>query len=387
MHASEGLAVRGTGIELPAAQVGVSRWRRFRASLDWPLVLVVLAICTLSLVNLYSATTGTNNAFFFDAQVKWMVVGTAVFVVVTLVDYRALVRLAWIGAFIAVALLLVVAMLGDGAVNKGSARWFNLGAFGVQPSEPAKLAVILALARMFQDAESIRYGLRELVPRLALLATPVLLIALQPDLGTASLLTLIGLSIGFLALAKIWPVVQATLVGLLCIPLLWETMHTYQKNRVLAFLDPTADPTGIGYHTQQSILAVGSGRVLGKGFAGGTQSEYGYLPEHLTDFPFSVWAEQWGFLGSALVLALYAFLVVWLLNLAASARDRAGTVICFGVAAMTFWHVYVNISMVLGIAPVVGVTLPFFSYGGSSVLTFFVAMGLAASVSLRRHGY
>ncbi|MEZ4368935.1 MAG: rod shape-determining protein RodA, partial [Kofleriaceae bacterium] len=351
------------------------------------LVLIIAAICSVSLLNLYSATHGTRNAFRFDAQVKWMAAGSIVFMVFTLIDYRALVRFAWIGAFAAIGLLLIVRLLGDEAVAKGSARWFNLGAFGVQPSEPAKIAVILALARMFHDAEGTRYSTRELVLRLALLGTPVVLIALQPDLGTASLTTLIGVSIAFIALPNVWPMVQATLVGLLCIPLLWETMHTYQKNRVLAFLDPSADPTGMGYHTRQSIFAVGSGQVWGKGFREGTQNQFDFLPEHLTDFPFSGWAEEWGFVGCLFVLALYAILVMWLLNLAASARDRAGQIICIGVAAMTFWHVYVNTSMVLGIAPVVGVTLPFISYGGSSVLTFFMAMGLAASVSLRRHGY
>ena len=216
---------------------------------------------------------------------------------------------------------------------------------------------------------------------------PIGLIALQPDLGTSILLTLICLSVGYLCLSNIWPMVYATLAGLLSIPIVWETMKTYQKNRILAFLDPSADPTGNGWHTRQSIFAVGSGKIWGKGFGHGTQNQFDFLPEHWTDFPFSVWAEEWGFIGCAVVIALYAFLILWLLGVAASARDRAGTVICVGVAAMTFWHVAVNIAMVLGVAPVVGVTLPFISYGGSSIITFFAGLGLCASVSLRKHGY
>jgi rod shape determining protein RodA len=164
-------------------------------------------------------------------------------------------------------------------------------------------------------------------------------------------------------------------------------MHDYQKTRVLAFLDPSADPTGSGWHTRQSIFAVGSGKITGKGLGEGTQNQFDFLPEHWTDFPFSVWAEEWGFLGSLVLLALYGFLIVWVLNVAMNARDRAGSVLCIGIAAMTFWHVLVNVAMVLGMAPVVGVTLPFVSYGGSSLLTFFIGMGMVASVSLRKHGY
>ena len=370
---------------LPKAQIGVSRWRRFRASVDWPLVVVMLAICGVGLLNLYSATHGTKHQAKFDQQVKWMIAGLITFVVTTVIDYRALVRVAWFGLIAAIVLLIAVKVIG--VIGKGSYRWFNLGSFRVQPSEPAKLAVILVLARLIQDADGKSLGKGELALRIGALLFPIGLIALQPDLGTSILLTLICLSVGYLCLSNIWPMVYATLAGLLSIPIVWETMKTYQKNRILAFLDPSADPTGNGWHTRQSIFAVGSGKIWGKGFGHGTQNQFDFLPEHWTDFPFSVWAEEWGFIGCAVVIALYAFLILWLLGVAASARDRAGTVICVGVAAMTFWHVAVNIAMVLGVAPVVGVTLPFISYGGSSIITFFAGLGLCASVSLRKHGY
>jgi hypothetical protein len=159
-------------------------------------------------------------------------------------------------------------------------------------------------------------------------------------------------------MSNVWRMVHVMLVGLLTIPILWEKLHTYQKNRILCFLDYEADPNGVCWHTRQSIFAVGSGKVWGKGYTEGTQNQFDFLPEHWTDFPFSVWAEEWGFVGSAFVVALYGFLTVWILNVALTARDRAGTAICIGVAAMTFWHVVVNIAMVLGLAPVVGVTLP-----------------------------
>jgi len=379
--------MRGTGLSLPRATVGVSRWRRFRAAVDWPLILTVLVICAIGLLNLYSATRGTRHHAKFDTQVQWMIVGAIGFTVATVIDYRALVRLAWIGLGGAILLLVVVKLLGEDAHGKGSYRWLNIGGMGIQPSELAKIMVILALARMFQDGELAAYTPEALGLRLVALAIPVGLIATQPDLGTATLLTLICLTVGFLAMPSVWPMVHVTLAGLLAIPILWETMHDYQKNRVLAFLDPSSDPTGNGWHTRQSIFAVGSGRIGGKGFGEGTQNQFDFLPEHWTDFPYSVWAEEWGFVGSVFVIAVFGFLVVWILNVALSARDRVGAVICVGVAAMTFWHVVVNIGMVLGVAPVVGVTLPFISYGGSSLVVFFCAMGLVANVSLRKHGY
>jgi rod shape determining protein RodA len=247
--------------------------------------------------------------------------------------------------------------------------------------------VILVLARLFHDADVHRLSWQDVVLRVSVLLLPVLMIAVQPDLGTSILLVLIMLTVGFLCMQNLWPMVYVTLAGLATVPLIWEKMHWYQKQRVLAFLDPSADPTGAGWHTRQSIFAVGSGKIVGKGYLQGTQNQFDFLPEHWTDFPFSVWAEEWGFAGSVLLLALFMFLLVWVVNVAMSARDRAGAVICIGVGAMLFWHVVVNVAMVLGMAPVVGVTLPFISYGGSSLLTFMIAMGLVASVSLRKHGY
>ena len=379
--------MRGTGLALPRATVGVSRWRRFRAAVDWPLIVCVLALTVIGLLNLYSATVGTRHAGKFDTQLQWVAVGVVGFVIATVVDYRTLVRLAWVGLGVAIALLVIVKLLGDHAQGKGSYRWLNIAGMGIQPSELAKLMVIIALARMFQDGELARYTPEALIVRLLVLALPIGLIATQPDLGTATLLTLVILTVGFLAMPSVWPMVHVTLAGLLAIPVLWEQMHDYQKNRILAFLDPSSDPTGNGWHTRQSIFAVGSGRVTGKGYGEGTQNQFDFLPEHWTDFPFSVWAEEWGFIGSVFLIAIFVFLIVWILNVALSARDRVGAVICVGVAAMTFWHVVVNIAMVLGLAPVVGVTLPFISYGGSSLVIFFCAMGLVANVSLRKHGY
>jgi rod shape determining protein RodA len=379
----------GLGLELPRATIGVSRWRRFRASVDWPLIITMVLLCTVGMLNLYSATRSVGHDAKFDKQVQWMIVGGIGFIAITVIDYRTLVRLAWFGLGLAVLLLLVARLFGhhDQTHHGDTYRWLNVGGMGIQPSELATIAAIPVLARLFGDAEPASYAPAYFAPRLAVLLVPIGLIAVQPDLGTAVLLTLIVLTVGFLAMPNVWPMVYTMTGLLLAVPILWEKLHTYQKDRLLGFIDCNVTQSKTCWHTMQSIYAVGSGRVWGKGFLDGTQNRYGYVPENLTDFPFARLAEEWGFAGSVALLAIFGFLLIWTINVALSARDRVGSVICVGVAAMTFWHVIVNVAMVLGLAPVVGVTLPFVSYGGSSLVTFFLAMGLVANVSLRKHGY
>lgn len=352
---------------------------------DWVLIGLIAVLSAIGLLNLFSATDGTRHAVKYGQQMRWFGLGLAVFVVVAAIDYRAWLRHAWNLLGLAIILLIVIDVVGYTA--KGSTRWLTFAGFRLQPSEPAKLALIVALARMFRNAELAQFATSKLALRLGALCLPLLLVMVQPDLGTATLMALILLSTGYLLVPNVRPLLLVTLVGVVLIPFGWEILHTYQKARILAFLDPAADPTGIGWHTQQSVLAVGSGQLTGKGFRGGTQNQFDFLPEHWTDFPFSVWAEEWGFLGSAALLLLFSFLVLWIINSALRARDAGGAAICVGVAAMTFWHVFVNVAMVLGLAPVVGVTLPFISYGGSSAVSFFAAMGLVASVARRRHGH
>lgn len=381
--------MKGLGLQLPRASIGVSRWRRFRAAVDWPLILAILALCAIGLLNLYSATRGVRHTAKFEAQVQWMVVGVIAFIVMTVIDYKTLIRGAPILFAIAVVFLISARIFGsiNDDLHGNTHRWLSLAGMRLQPSELAKVATILMLAAAFSDAEASAYSARRVAVTFGLFLLPIVLIAVQPDLGTAVLLVLIVLTVGFLAMPNVWPMVYITTAGLLAIPILWEKMHDYQKNRILAFVDCSVAPTKLCWHTQQSVYAVGSGRIWGKGFLGGTQNQFNFVPEHWTDFPYSVWAEEWGFAGSVFLLAIFGFLLLWIINVALSARDRVGAIICVGVAAMTFWHVIVNVAMVLGIAPVVGVTLPFISYGGSSLVTFFLAMGLVANVSLRKHGY
>ena len=249
----------GVGISLPRAQIGMTRWRRFRAAVDWPLVATIVVIAALGLLNLYSAVNGTRHAGKFDQQLRWMFVGAIAFAAFTAIDYRTLLRVAWIGFGLALVALIIVDVAGSNA--KGSERWISIGTLGGQPSELAKLAVILVLARLVSDGAGAKPSWATLAPKLLLLCVPVVLIAVQPDLGTATLLTLIMLSVGFLALRDLWPMVYTLFGMFLAVPILWESMHRYQKDRVLAFLDPSADSTGSGWHTLQSIFAVGSGKA------------------------------------------------------------------------------------------------------------------------------
>src|SRR5262249_37272096 len=249
-----------------------------------------------------------------------------------------------------------------------------------------KIGVILALARFVHDREGDDLKLLGLATRFCAFVLTILMIAWQPDLGTEMLVALICLSVMLLAARRIWPIVVGLVAAAAAVPFLWNyALKDYQKKRILTFMDPSTDPSGAGWHARQSIFAIGSGRLGGKGYLHGTQNQLNFLPEHWTDFPFSVWAEEWGFAGSIVLLGLYLFLILWIVNIASQARDRFGATICVGVAALIFWHVLVNIAMVTGLAPVVGVTLPLVSHGGSSVLTMFIGLGLVQSVSTRRY--
>lgn len=372
---------KGVTLLIPGPRVGRSRLRSLFADFDWGLLALVLLLVGLGLANLYSATYATAHSAKFNQQVVWMCLGLTSYFMFSFIDYRNWHRWAWI-AHIAVILAILSVRFFFEAV-KGSQRWIMLGPIRVQPTELAKLAVILSLARVLQDWDEKEQQLREVLPRIALLVLPVLLIAWQPDLGSASVLGLIILSVSLLLVRTIWPIITLMFVGLASLPLLWERMHGYQQSRVLAFLDPGADPTGAAWQTSQSVKAIGSGQISGKGFMEATQNHFNFLPEHWTDFPFSVWAEEWGFLGSAGMLLVFLVLIFWIINVAINAQGKFGQAICLGVAAMIFLHTLINVLMVTGWAPVVGVPLPLISYGGSSVVTVLTGLGLVSSISKR----
>jgi rod shape determining protein RodA len=324
----------------------------------------------------------------FQTQLVWFGVGVALFVVAAAIDYRVYERLAPAVYFTCLGLL--VAVLFVGANIKGSRRWLGVGPFGVQPSELMKLGMIVMLAKLLsREKQELRAaGPREVAVISLVVLVPVAFIYRQPDLGTAVLVYLIGMSMVLFSQLGPWAkTAELAIAPLLVLARLALGLKAFQKKRLMTFLDPASDPSGAGWQGRQSVYAIGSGRWVGKGWKHGTQNQLHFLPEHWTDFPFAVWAEEWGLLGSLVLLGCYLFLILWALGVSATARDRFGQMLALGVAALLFWHVVVNIGMVTGVLPVVGVTLPLVSYGGSSLLTVMVGMGLLMNVSIRRYAY
>ena len=360
--------------------------RRLFINFDWMLLLVVLGISLIGLLNIYS--TGFNQVyakqeFLYVKQIQWIVIGLVFMTAAFCVDYRFISRYAYLIYGCSIVLLVIVFFYGY--ATRGSQRWILLGGFSFQPSELVKLTLILALAKYFDHHRRNEiYRLRDLAVPFVITLAPFLLILKQPDLGTAMILLIIFFSL-ILFIGVHWKsLAWSALVGLVLIPAGWFLLKDYQKVRIMTFVNPESDPLGAGYHVIQSIIAIGSGGMTGKGFLKGTQTQLRFLPERHTDFVFSVFAEEWGFLGGMVLLVLFLSLILWGLKIALHARDYNGTLIAVGITALIFWEVFINIGMVLGILPVVGIPLPFLSYGGSSMVVLMTCVGLLMNVSMRR---
>jgi rod shape determining protein RodA len=358
-------------------------WRKVRFRFDWTLTLSGASIAALGLLNLWSAVHDTHS-HLFTQQVSWLALGAAIFVGVAMLDYRLISRLSYI--FYGAGVVLLLAVLIAGKMVGGGRRWFELGPFHVQPSEIMQVLTVLALGKYFNDSPALEgRSWRHLAVPVLIVSLPASLVAKQPDFGTAFLILAIFFTIMLTARLKLKTLATIIVMAVLAsAPVYQHLLHEYQRKRVEAFFDPRSEGA---YQARQALNAIGSGRFLGKGYMHGTQIRLRHFPALWTDFPFAVWAEEWGFLGCLVVLLLYTFLILWILKIASEARDRFGATVCVGVAAMLFWHVAINVGMVSGILPVVGVTLPLISYGGSSVLTTMVALGIVMNVSVRRFAY
>jgi len=360
--------------------------RGLRDQFDWPLFVTVCGIAVIGVVNLYSATSaaGPSMSDIYITQIYWLTLGAGVAVVTAAIDYRHFERHGWVIYGAGILLLILVFVLGREV--RGSTRWIYFGSFGLQPSELMKICLIIALAKyLHNDPKTDGRTLKDLVIPGAILAAPMTLILLQPDLGTAMILAFIFGTIMVLTKLKLRSLVTLAAAFVLSAPLTWTyLLQDYQRERIIAFWDPRADLLDTGWHAHQSLVAIGSGGLTGKGFMQGTQNQHRFLPDQQSDFPFSVWAEEQGLLGVLLLTGLYFFLIIWGLKIASQAKDRFGAVLAVGVSAMLFWHTVINIGMVSGLLPVVGLTLPLFSYGGSSVLTVLIGVGLLMNVSMRR---
>ncbi len=373
--------------------------KRYSQIIDWGLVGLSVLIPSLGLIVLYSAGYDPDrsnplseyvkiDSFVFIKQLVFILGGLVIMIAAAFIRSEWLSRLSYPFYWICLGLLLWVELFGV-TVN-GSQRWINLGFINLQPAELVKLAVILTLAKYLAKHPPPRdgYGFKGLLVPLAILLAPVGFILTQPDLGSAlSVLGVAALMILFMGVRFKTIAITVFLLTISAIPI-WEYgLHAYQKRRIMVLVNPGMDPKGSGWHIIQSKIAVGSGSFSGVGFMQGTQTQLEFLPEHTTDFIFSVLAEEWGFIGCSLLLSLYLIFLFRILKIAQKAKDLFGTMLVIGVGAKFFFHVTVNVGMVLGLLPVVGIPLPLFSYGGSSIVASMFGLGLILGQVIRRRSY
>jgi len=360
--------------------------RRLFTHFDWVLVGIALTIASIGILNLYSATCNVeiSGTPLYLKQILWLLIGLAVMVVIAFIEYRFYSDFAYI--IYTSAFFLLLAVMGYGIITSGAQRWIRIGVFSFQPSEFVKISLIMALAKFFHRPPNREgYTLRNLLIPFLFVFLPIILILKQPDLGTAIILLLIFVSVLLFVKIRWSSLLTIGLAGAGIVPLLWRFLKGYQKRRIITFFNPDLDPLGAGYHLIQSKIAVGSGGIIGKGFMKGTQCKLGFLPEQQTDFIFSALGEEWGLIGSLIVVGLYLALILWGVRIAVQAKDRFAAVLSFGVVAMLFWHAFINIGMVLGMMPVVGIPLPLLSYGGSFLFSTLIGIGLLLNVSMRRY--
>jgi len=347
--------------------------------IDPLLLLGLLLLMATGLAVLYSA--GDQSLELVSKQgIRLMIAIVVMFAVAQIPQHQLYLWTPWVFA-IGIMLLILVLVAGD--VGKGAQRWLNLYVVRFQPSEMMKLVTPMTLA-WYLSERPMPPGFKSLVTSLVLVLVPTLLIAKQPDLGTALLVAMAGFFVVFLAGIR-WRVLIGTSLALLAsIPILWRLMHDYQKQRVLTLLDPESDPLGAGYHIIQSKIAIGSGGVYGKGWLNGTQSQLDFLPERSTDFIFAVFAEEFGMMGAVVLLSLYAFIILRGLHIATHAQDSFGRLLAGSLSLTFFVYLFVNVGMVSGILPVVGVPLPLISYGGTSMVTLMAGFGMLMSINSNR---
>ncbi|MCL2684573.1 MAG: rod shape-determining protein RodA [Synergistaceae bacterium] len=355
-------------------------WSEIRSGVDRVMIAVTCTLLFIGLVTIYSAGRGVRSStvMYVARQSVYAVVSAFVYVCILRVGYRNLVRLSY--WFYGVTLIILFALDAMGVVSKGAVRWFQIGGFSFQPAELGKVTLILFMSRFCSRRPP--DNIKNLAAVLVLTGICVMMILFQPDLGSA--LVYVAIIFSVLAVAGTPGKYLGGLVVLatIAMPFLWRTLRTYQKLRLVVFLDPYVDPQGAGYNVIQSRIAVGSGGLWGKGFLQGTQGRLHFLPEPHTDFIFSVFAEEFGFVGGVLVLALYACLFWRILRGAFRTKDIRAKLLCIGIVAWLWFQVMESVAMSMGLAPITGLPLPLFSYGGSSLLMVATALALAQSVAV-----
>jgi len=363
--------------------------RRLIQNFDWVTFFAVILISVVGVMTIYSATRQPVEALqspIFMKQVVWLFIGICGLIVFMSFDYVWLSRISIPVYVTGIVLLLVVLILGK--TGMGAQRWISLGPLAFQPSEFFKLVFIIMISRYFSYMQGPIRTIQMLRVFFVIVFLPFVLLFKQPDLGTAVVIVLIFFSMLLSKGLQKKALVLVVAIAIVSLPflgnILWTSLKDYQKNRLVAFMDPEADPSGIGYHINQSKVAVGSGEFFGKGFLKGTQGPFRFLPERHTDFIFAVFAEEWGFVGSALLLLLYLLLIMRGLDTARKAKDEFGRMLALGITFMFAVYFFINVGMTLGIMPVVGIPLPFMSYGGTALLSNFISVGVLMNVRTRR---
>jgi rod shape determining protein RodA len=350
--------------------------------INWPFLLLIATITSFGVAALYSVAGGALEPWASRHVVRFCL-GLALLFAVAVSDIRWWLRAAYPLYLVALVLLALVMVIG--VESGGAKRWLGYGELSFQPSEMMKIALILALARYYQwlPPEKVSWPHALLIP-LAMIGAPVLLALAQPDLGTAMLFAVVGSGLLFLAGVS-WIYYLGGIVGVIVVlPHIWERLHDYQKERVLTFIDPERDPLGSGYHILQSKIAIGSGGLMGKGFMQGTQAQLNFLPEKHTDFIFTMFAEEMGFIGAVCLLALYLLVLLFIAYMALRCRSTFARLVAAGIGLCLFTYVFINVAMVTGLVPVVGVPLPLVSYGGTSMVTMMVGLGFVLNAHVNR---
>ncbi len=352
-------------------------------NVDWVMLGTAMILSFVGILVIRSAAGSGGMSVYPMRQAYWLAVALAAYALGYFIDRRHLRRSAYVLYALVLITLLLLAVVGR--VQGGVQRWVHLGGMTFQPSELAKVTLILCLARYFHKTKARPpYGLAEIIVPLILVAGYVIPIALQPDLGTAMFLVLISIPLFLMMGLQRSTVISISILAALGAPLMFMSLKDYQRQRILSFLNPERDPLGTGYHVVQSKIAIGSGGVFGKGYLQGTQSQLQFIPEQHTDFAFSVLAEEFGFVGVLVVLGLLLFLCLWMLGYLEATRTRFATLAVVGITCAMAMQSVINIAMVTGILPVVGLPLPFISYGGSSLVTTFLGLGVIAGYRRRR---
>ncbi|MEW9121330.1 MAG: rod shape-determining protein RodA [Thermotaleaceae bacterium] len=357
---------------------------RLLRKIDFGLIAIVILICILGVVIIGSATQSLESSRYIRTQIVSILMGFAAIIVIMCIDYNTLAKL-YIPIYVFCnGLLMAVLIFGAGKDSWGANRWIRIGGHQFQPSDFVKIGIIICLAKIAADKKETIDQLPTLLKVVGFVSVPMLLILVQPDLGTTLTFAAFTFGILFVAGIRYKHILITGLVGILSMPFAWLSLKDYQKTRILVFLNPEMDPMGKGYHVLQSKLTIGSGRLFGRGLFKGVQNQLGFLPEKHTDFIFSVLSEELGFLGAGILLVLYMLLLVKCINIARKAKDDFGTYLVTGVTFMLAFHIFANIAMTIGLMPVTGKPLPFVSYGGTFMLSNMIALGLVLNVNMRR---